>query len=276
MKKIIFLSLILFCFGISVYAESHDVSAKYGIMYSDDVLIVNLNKNKKTVNIDDYYVDISSSEKIDVVIIKMENSEKNYARSFTNLENNYFIMFYRNGTKVTNCNVDIDIKSDKKAISVYDNYGNILNISNNVINLTENDYIFTFVDKPTTINNYVMTDINSKITDIDNIGLGANSNVLIYNKNILIDNKDKLGTGYKAIIKNSNIVNEYIIIVKGDTTGDAIINLNDITRLYHYYKKIEQMNEMFVLAGDVAKNAVINLNDITKLYHFYKNIIPEL
>jgi len=91
-----------------------------------------------------------------------------------------------------------------------------------------------------------------------------------------MDNNKPLGTGYKVLINNAGVIKEYKIVVKGDTTGDAKINLNDITRLYHYYKKIEQMDEPFILAGDVANNGIINLNDITKIYHFYKKIISHL
>lgn len=277
MKKIIFLILIYLCMGINVYAEGHDVSAKYNVSYDEDVIVVNLNNNKKTIDIDNYSIEFSSSEKIDVVIIKMENIENNYAKSFTNLNNNYFVMFYKNGAKVSKCNVNIDIKTNGKSISVYDNYGSILNISDNNINLNKNNYILTFVDTPDESDGYVVTDIDSLITDLENIGLNSNSSVLIYNnKNELIDSGKKLGTGYKVVIKNSNVVNEYIVVAKGDTTGDANINLNDITRLYHYYKKIEKMDEVFVLAGDVAKNDIINLNDITKIYHYYKKIISEL
>lgn len=277
MKKIIFFVLVCFCMNVNVCAESHDVSAKYDIIYSDNVLIVSLNNNKKTVNIDNYSIEFSSREKVDVVIIEMENEENNYARGFTSLDNNYFVMFYTNGSKVSKSNINVEINTSGKSLSVYDNYGNIQNISNNIINLTKNNYIFTFVDTPNETNSYVTIDINSLISDIENVGLGSNSSVLIYNsKNELIDNNKKLGTGYKVIIKNANVVNEYTVVVKGDTTGDANINLNDITRLYHYYKKIEKMDEFFVLAGDVAKNDIINLNDITKIYHYYKKIISDL
>ena len=63
---------------------------------------------------------------------------------------------------------------------------------------------------------------------------------------------------YLNAIENKDEIVEHQIVVKGDTTGDANINLNDITRLYHYYKKIEQMDEPFILAGDVANNDIIN------------------
>lgn len=276
MKKVIFFTLLCFCMVVNVYAESHDVSAKYDVSYDDGVIVLNLNNNKKTIDIDNYLVEFSSSEKIDVVIIKMENDEEDYAREFSGLDNNYFVMFYKNGSKVSKSNINLDIKTSGKSLSVYDNYGNILNISNDIV-LNKNNYIITFVDTPKETNGYVTVDIDSLVKDLENIGVNSNSSVLIYNnKNELINNENKLGTGYKVVIKNSNVVNEYTVVVKGDTTGDANINLNDITRLYHYYKKIEKMEEYFVLAGDVAKNDIINLNDITKIYHYYKKIISDL
>ena len=36
------------------------------------------------------------------------------------------------------------------------------------------------------------------------------------------------------------------------------------------------MDNVFSIAGDVAKNDIINLNDVTKLYHYYKKLIPSL
>jgi len=277
MKKIMFFVLIWFCMIINVNAESHDVQAKYDVTYNNEVTIVKLNNNKEIVKINDYYVEFSSSDKIDVVIIKMKNNENNYAKSFTNINNNYFVMFYKNNVKANKSNVSVDIKSYKKLLSIYDNNGSILNISADSIKLSENDYVFTFIDVVEKSDDYVTIDIDSIISDIENIGVNNNSSVLVYNnKNVLIENNKKLGTGYKVVVKNSNVVNEYTIVTRGDTTGDANINLNDITRLYHYYKKIEKMDEVFVLAGDVAKNNTINLNDVTKLYHYYKKIIPSL
>ena len=142
MKKIIFFALILLCMGFDVYADSHDVQAKYEIVYSDEVYKINLKNNEKRIKIDDYSIVFSSSDTIDVVIIKMENSEKTYAKSFTNIENNYFIMFYKNGTKVRKPNVNMEIESTNKAISIYDNKGNILKIATKAINLNSNNYIF--------------------------------------------------------------------------------------------------------------------------------------
>jgi len=276
MKKLIFVFFSCFCMINTVNAESHDVQAKYDVSYNNEVYIINLNNNKNIINIDNYSIEFSSDDKIDVVIIKRENDEKKYAKSFTNIDNNYFVMFYKNGLKVTESNVNVSIKTIDKSVCVYDNYGNFLSISDDVISLDKNDYIFTFVDIPQKMEDYVVTKINSLIFDLNNIGLNDSSSVLIYNnQNNLIGNNNKLGTGYKILVKNYNIVNEYKIVVSGDTTGDANINLNDVTRLYHYYKKIEKMDDVFVLAGDVASNGIINLNDVTKIYHFYKNIISE-
>ena len=36
------------------------------------------------------------------------------------------------------------------------------------------------------------------------------------------------------------------------------------------------MTDAYVLAGDVATNNVINLNDITKIYHYHKKFISDL
>lgn len=279
MKKILFTLFIYSFLCIYVYAETHDVQAKYEKTYNVNLVTTTINKESKIVRIDNHSLELSTTLKnIDVVIIKVEGKENDYVKSITNNDNNYYIGFFNNGKKISNSGINIDIQNNDKVLNIYDNAGNIIDTSNDNITLDKNNYFMTITNKIENENsNYIIVDIDSFVEDIENIELNNNSNIKIYNqKNELIDNTKKLGTGYQVIINNLGNINKYSIIVKGDITGDAKINLNDITRLYHYYKKIEQMNDVFVLAGDVAKNDIINLNDITKLYHYYKGLIQKL
>lgn len=279
MKKIlfiIFLSTITFNYA---YADTHDVKAKYEKIYNVELSNITLNDDTQEMTLGESLLEFSTTQKhIKVVVIKVENEENNYVKSFTNNNENYYIGFYKEEKKLTTSNIKIKIKNANNVLSIFDNNGNIVEVSDETIYLNNNNYFMTITNKIENNNeNYRIIDVNSFLEDLENIELNNNSTVNIYNyKNILMDNNKPLGTGSKVIINNSEIIKEYKIVVKGDTTGDAKINLNDITRLYHYYKKIEQMDEPFVIAGDVAKNDIINLNDITKIYHFYKNIIPKL
>lgn len=274
----IFLVLLL-SINFDVYAESHDVQAKYEEKYSEEVFVGNLDNNKIEIDLDKYILELSSSlEDVKVVVIKAKDEANSYAKSFTNTDENYYISFYKDKNKLNSTSVNIKIKNEQKVLNIYDHNGKLQEKSNEEITLTGNDYFMIVTEKiEISDSGYKITDINSLVNDLKDIELKDNSSVEIYNfKNEEIDKNSVLGTGYKIIINNDKIINEYTIIVMGDITGDARINLNDVTRLYHYYKSIEKMDEPFVLAGDVASNEIINLNDITKIYHYYKKIIPNL
>lgn len=263
---------------INVYADTHDVQAKYEKNYNVDLFTTTISNESKNITVDDYSLTLSTPlRNIEVVIIKVAGEANDYVKNITTTNDNYYIGFYQNGKKITETSINIDIQNNNKVLNIYDSDGKIIDTSKDSINLKKNNYFMTISNTiETENNNYQLIEIDSFFEDLE-LEINSNSNIKIYNsKNILIDKTQKLGTGYRVVINNSGNTDEYKIIAKGDITGDAKINLNDITRLYHYYKKIEQMDDVFILAGDVAKNDVINLNDITKLYHYYKGIISNL
>lgn len=277
MKKILFSIFIWSFMCINVYANNHNVQAKYEKNYNVDLTTINITKGSKILNLDEYTLEFSTElTDIDIVLIKVGKEENNYIQQFTKIDNNYYLGFFKNNKKIDNSDIIIRIKNNNKILNIYDNLGNVINCSNEKIRLNNNNYFINIVDKVENNNiEYKTLNVDSLVNELEKID--DKSTISIYNyQNDLINNNAPLGTGYTIYINNTGTINQYKIIVKGDTTGDAKINLNDITRLYHYYKKIEKMDEPFVLAGDVANNNIINLNDITKIYHFYKNIISTL
>ena len=277
MKKIIFMFFIWSFMYVNVSAETHDVQAKYEKSYNVDLVTTNISNETKVINIDNYSLEFSTKLKdIDIVIIKAENDANNYIKQYTQSSINYYLGFFKNDNKISNSDITIKIKNNNKVLNIYDNKGYILNTSNESINLNNNDYFITITDKlDDNKDEYKIVDLNTLANNLESVE--NNTAITVYNyKNILIDNNKPLGTGYKVILNNGGVIDTYKIVVKGDITGDSKINLNDITRLYHYYKKIEEMDTPFILAGDVASNNIINLNDITKIYHYYKKIISSL
>ncbi len=279
-KKLFLIAILCLCLiNCKVNAQSKDIEAKYETSYNVELVSVHLNNNSKYFVIDNYEFEVSTTtNNIEIVIIRASGDASNYAKKFSGSNDNYYLIIYQNGEKINTSNVSIKINSTSKVLNVYKNNGKLLEKSNEKISLTANDYFFVITD---TIdigeNNYVVTDNGNRVDNVDDIEISDDSVIEIYNsKDIKVDNTSVLGTNYKVIITTGTEVKKYVIIVKGDTTGDGKINLNDITRLYHYYKGIELMDECYVLAGDVARNQIINLNDVTKLYHYYKNIITSL
>ena len=281
MKKILFIIFICIFMCNYVSADTHDVQAKYEKEYNVELFTVKLDNNTKTLNIDEYTLEFTTSLKdIEVVVIKPESEENNYIKEITKNNNNYYLGFFKDDKKISNSDVNVKIKNNNKILNIYDNLGNLIKSSDETINLNSNNYFITITDNKNIEDEnikdeYKITDINKIASELEEIGDKAT--ITVYNnKNIEVENNAPLGTGYRVLVNESGIIKGYKIVVKGDITGDARINLNDITRLYHYYKKIEQMNEPFILAGDVAKNDIINLNDITKIYHYYKKLISQL
>lgn len=279
-KKLFLIAVLCLCLiNWKVNAQSKDIEAKYETSYNVELVSVSLNNNYKFFVIDNYEFEVSTTtNNIEIVVIKASGDANNYAKKFSGSNDNYYLIIYQNGEKINTSNVSIKINSTSKVLNVYKNNGKLLEKSNEKISLTANDYFFVITD---TIdigeNNYVVTNNGNRVDNVNDIEISDDSVIEIYNsKDIKVDNTSVLGTNYKVIITTGTEVKKYVIIVKGDTTGDGKINLNDITRLYHYYKGIELMDECYVLAGDVASNQIINLNDVTKLYHYYKNIITSL
>lgn len=277
MKKILFVVLILIVMCNTVYSESHDVQAKYDKNYNVELNTITLNNNTKTLTINDYSFEFSTElNDIEIVVIKVENEANDYVKTFTKNDNNYYLGFFKDNKKISTSDIKIKIKNNDKVLNIYDNSGKIIDSSNQKISLNGNNYFMSINEKIEHEEEYKIVDINSIAKELEELE-DNNYEISLYNsKNNLVNNDSPLGTGYKVIANKLGEEKEFKIVVKGDTTGDAKINLNDITRLYHYYKKIENMDEPFVLAGDVANNDIINLNDITKIYHYYKKIIPNL
>ena len=116
--------------------------------------------------------------------------------------------------------------------------------------------------------------LNTSINDFD-LGLDNIYNVKITNK--LLDN-GLIGTGNKVnIYLDDELVANYTIVVKGDTTGDGKVSVGDVAKLYQYLKKKITMEEHFATAGNVVDvDDEIKVGDVAKLYQFVKGKISSL
>lgn len=266
-------------FNFRVLADSKDVEVKYETSYNVDLNSISLDNSSDVLVIDDYSFEISTTmNNIEVVIIKASEDANSYAKGFTDSDDNYYLIVYQDGERIDNASINIKIDSATNVLNIYKNNGKLVEKSNEKIELNGNDFFFavtSLIDIDS--NDYVITDDGNVVDSVDDIEISSDSDIEIYNsKDVKVDNSSILGTNYRVIVTSGSETNTYVVVVKGDTTGDGKINLNDITRLYHYYKGIEEMEESYILAGDVASNKIINLNDVTKLYHYYKKIITSL
>lgn len=94
----------------------------------------------------------------------------------------------------------------------------------------------------------------------------------IYVGGVKIDTNTYVGTGSKVKVKDI----EYNVIVRGEVTGDGIINLSDVSKLYNFYKKKTTLAGDYLEAGRITESSSIVLGDVSKLYNFYKGKINNI
>ena len=61
-------------------------------------------------------------------------------------------------------------------------------------------------------------------------------------------------------------IDNYTIIIKGDTSGDGIVETNDVTMISKYLVRgIGLTEDAYKKAADVTGDNIIETNDITKI-----------
>lgn len=185
--------------------------------------------------------------------------------------------------------------SNKKIKYVIDD-NSIININNNIItglksgttnlkiysldgsSIIKNIVVEVILDYVNLDNYEVVNDKYIKILEKYNPDIFINS---IYQGNkyrIEVDSKNLyIATGDKINIFKDNIIDkEYIAFILGDTTGDSVINVADVAKLYQHIRKKDELEYEFQLAGDVYKDSKIALNDVAKLYQYIRGGIDGL
>ena len=95
------------------------------------------------------------------------------------------------------------------------------------------------------------------------------------NKNEVEDGIIKTGR-YLRVIKNDIAIEDYSLIVKGDTTGDGNADLHDILSINkHRLNKVNLENE-YLNAGDVDGDGVVDIKDILQINKFRLGKINSL
>ena len=92
-----------------------------------------------------------------------------------------------------------------------------------------------------------------------------------------VENSNVIKTGDKILITfANNNSNTFTISVLGDVSGDGIIEINDVSKLYRYYRGRITMAEEYITAADVSGDNIIEINDVSKLYRYYRGKIDSL
>ena len=131
---------------------------------------------------------------------------------------------------------------------------------------------------PYVVNNYTVdenNDIISNITPNTELNSFTSNIILGYGYGIDADSKEVNGkqvlyTGAKVRITHGlDLYKEYTVSVKGDVTGDGIIEINDISKIRDYILGRTQIeNDAFNYAGDYVGDGGIEVNDFLKMRDF--------
>lgn len=93
----------------------------------------------------------------------------------------------------------------------------------------------------------------------------------------ITDTAAMLGTGTVIKLMNGDaVVQEITVIVKGDVTGDAVIDANDVTLLFKSVLKLETLDGAFANAGLLVNTDESNASDVTKLFRYILKLENEL
>lgn len=133
--------------------------------------------------------------------------------------------------------------------------------------ITSKEYGHTITD------NYIMTVAPEKTAlDMKNQLDNDNSKLEIWNaedKNKLRDS-DTIGTGMIVkLIVNGKVVDSKIIIIKGDTTGDGVVDIFDSAAVLNHYVDRKALEGAYFVAGDTTGDNAVDIFDSAAILNHY-------
>ena len=98
--------------------------------------------------------------------------------------------------------------------------------------------------------------------------VGGNSTVVITDAKGVKVTDGVLGTGYKISINNQEKTEVLEIVVKGDTSGDGVINALDLLQVQKNILGTYNLSGAYALAGDTSGDGVINALDLLQIQKY--------
>lgn len=93
---------------------------------------------------------------------------------------------------------------------------------------------------------------------------GAN-NITITNSVGKAVTNEKIGTGFKIKVSNGKTDKTYTAIIKGDTSGDGVINALDLLQVQKSILGTYSLKDAYKLAGDTSGDGTINALDLLQV-----------
>ena len=123
-------------------------------------------------------------------------------------------------------------------------------------------------------NNHIFVPLNTKV---NSFGASNNYTFKVKTKSSSYRESGNLCTGdLLEVYLNNNKYKSYVIVVKGDITGDGKIDISDVAKLYQFFKGKIKMDLEYQNAGKIVNSKSITIADIAKLYQYVKGKVKDL
>ncbi len=106
------------------------------------------------------------------------------------------------------------------------------------------------------------TDVSTVISSIEAI---SGTDVVVKNASGTNVTSGKIGTGYKVVVTNSNKSEELKVVIKGDTSGDGVVNALDLLQVQKQILGSYSLSGANKLAGDTSGDGAINALDLLQV-----------
>lgn len=112
------------------------------------------------------------------------------------------------------------------------------------------------------------TDVSTVKGAIESVGGNATVNIMDKDGNIV--SSGLIGTGFKVSINNQSSTEVLEVIVKGDTSGDGVINALDLLQVQKNILGTYTLSGSYLEAADTSKDGTVNALDLLQIQ---KNIL---
>lgn len=133
------------------------------------------------------------------------------------------------------------------------------------------------IRKVETINgvSYVIVPVNTTANDLlERITSPCNVTIKMSDSNKEVAGDSNLATNEMIVIDSIN--EQHRIVVKGDLTGDGIVDIRDLTQINRYRINKATLDKAEFLAGDLVEDGKVDILDLTKLNQYRLNPKIEL
>ncbi len=149
-------------------------------------------------------------------------------------------------------------------------------VDNNLFNYSSEKDVINSDDYEIEESYLVNIEENTSFEDFVN-NLGSSYEVKVYNSNNEEKTSGLIGTGDVVKFFDGNtLLDEYTIVIKGDPTGDGIIDISDLTKIYWHIKSTRVMTGAYLKSSEIVLDGSIDISDLTKLYFYIKGINNNL